>query len=188
MNVNQLTQKSIEAVQSAQQIASERNNTEVAQAHLLFALLAQPDGLIGSILTATGADMNRLRQEAEREVNALPTYNTGSGSDQIYISQDLNAALNEAEKRAKEMGDQYVSVEHLFLGLLKKANDPVKKLLARNNVAEKAFVDQLKVVRGNKTVTSDNPEGTYDVLAKYGQDLVELAKNQKLDPVIGRDD
>jgi len=110
MNVNQLTQKSIEAVQAAQQLASERNNTEVTQAHFLYALLTQPDGLIGSILTATGADMNRLRQEAEREVNALPTYNTGSGSDQIYISQDLNLALNEAEKRAKEMGDQYVSV------------------------------------------------------------------------------
>ncbi len=188
MNVNQLTQKSIEAVQAAQQLASERNNTEVSQAHLLYTLVAQPDGLIGSILSATGVDLNRIRTEAEREVNQLPTYNTGSGSDQIYISQDLNAALNEAEKRAKEMGDQYVSVEHLFLGLLKKANDPVKKLLARNNVVEKAFVEQLKIVRGNKTVTTDNPEGTYDVLAKYGQDLVELAKNQKLDPVIGRDD
>jgi ATP-dependent Clp protease ATP-binding subunit ClpB len=188
MNVNQLTQRSIEAVQSAQQIASERNNTEVAQAHLLYALLAQPDGLIGSILTATGAELNRLRQDAEREVDLLPSYSTGSGSDQIYVSQDLNLALNEAEKRAKEMGDQYVSVEHLFLGLLKKANDPVKKLFARHNVTEKAFLEQLKQVRGNKPVTTDNPEGTYDVLAKYGQDLVELARNQKLDPVIGRDD
>jgi ATP-dependent Clp protease ATP-binding subunit ClpB len=188
MNVNQLTQKSIEAVQSAQQMASERKNTEVAQAHLLFALLAQPDGLIGSILTATGADINRLRQDAEREVNQLPSYSTGSGSDQIYVSQDLNLALNEAERRAKEMGDQYVSVEHLFLGLLKKANDPVKKLLARHNITEKAFLEQLKQVRGSKPVTTDNPEAAYDVLAKYGQDLVELAKNQKLDPVIGRDD
>ena len=101
MNVNQLTQKSIEAVQAAQQLASERNNTEVAQAHLLYTLVAQPDGLIGSILSATGVDLNRIRTKAEREVNQLPTYNTGSGSDQIYISQDLNAALNEAEKRAK---------------------------------------------------------------------------------------
>ncbi|PKM40759.1 MAG: ATP-dependent chaperone ClpB [Firmicutes bacterium HGW-Firmicutes-9] len=188
MNVNQLTQKSIEAVQNAQQIASERKNTEVTQAHMLYALIAQPDGLIGSILTATGADVSRLRQEADREVNGLPTYNTGSGSDQIYISQDLNAAFNEAEKRAKEMGDQYVSVEHLFLGLLKKANEPIKKLLARNEVTEKAFLEQLKVVRGNRPVTTDNPENTYDVLNKYGQDLVELARNQKLDPVIGRDD
>ena len=188
MNVNQLTQKSIEVVQSAQQIASERKNTEVAQAHLLYALLAQPDGLIGSILTATGAELNRLRQDAEREVNQLPSYSTGSGSDQIYVSQDLNVALNEAEKRAKEMGDQYVSVEHLFLGLLKKANEALKKFFVRNNVTEKAFLEQLKLVRGNKPVTSDNPENTYDVLAKYGQDLVELARNQKLDPVIGRDD
>ena len=188
MNVNQLTQKSIEAVQNAQQIASERKNTEVTQAHMLYALIAQPDGLIGSILTATGADLARLRQEADREVNGLPTYNTGSGSDQIYISQDLNAAFNEAEKRAKEMGDQYTSVEHLFLGLLKKANDSIKKLLARNDVTEKAFLEQLKAVRGNRPVTTDNPENTYDVLTKYGQDLVELARNQKLDPVIGRDD
>jgi len=188
MNVNQLTQKSIEAVQNAQQIASERKNTEVTQAHMLYALIAQPDGLIGSILTATGVDVPRLRQEADREVNGLPTYSTGSGSDQIYISQDLNLAFNEAEKRAKEMGDQYTSVEHLFLGLLKKANESIKKLLARNNVTEKVFLEQLKEVRGNRPVTTDNPENTYDVLTKYGQDLVELARNQKLDPVIGRDD
>ena len=188
MNVNQLTQKSIEAVQAAQQTASERKNTEVAQAHLLFALLSQPDGLIGSILTATGVDVNRLRSEAEREVNSLPSYSGGSGAEQVYVSQDLNNALNEAEKRAKEMGDQYISVEHLFLGLLKKANDSLKKLYASNNINEKAFLEQLKVVRGNRTVNSDNPEGTYDVLTKYGQDLVELARNQKLDPVIGRDD
>jgi len=188
MNVNQLTQKSIEAVQAAQTLASERKNTEVAQAHLLYALLAQPDGLIGSILSATGVDLNRIRSDAEREVGSLPSYSGGSGSDQIYVSQDLNNALNEAEKRAKEMGDQYISVEHLFLGLLKKANESLKKLYARNNVNEKAVIDQLKVVRGNRTVNSDNPEGTYDVLNKYGQDLVELAKNQKLDPVIGRDE
>ena len=188
MNVNQLTQKSIEAVQAAQTLASERKNTEVAQAHLLYALLAQPDGLIGSILSATGVDVNRIRTEAEREVGSLPSYSGGSGSDQIYVSQDLNNALNEAEKRAKEMGDQYISVEHLFLGLLKKANDSLKKLYARNNVVEKTFLEQLKSVRGNRTVNSDNPEGTYDVLTKYGQDLVELAKNQKLDPVIGRDE
>jgi ATP-dependent Clp protease ATP-binding subunit ClpB len=188
MNVNQLTQKSIEAVQAAQQLAADRGNTEVAQAHLLYALVAQPDGLIGSILSATGADIDLFRADAEKEVAALPTYSVGSGSDQIYVSQDLNAALNEAEKRAKEMGDQYVSVEHLFLGLLKKANETLKKLLARYSVTEKVFMEQLKTVRGNKPVTSDNPEGTYDVLNKYGQDLVELARNQKLDPVIGRDD
>ena len=188
MNVNQLTQKSIEAVQAAQQLASERGNTEVAQAHLVYALLAQPDGLIGSILSATGVDLNRLRSDAEREVSTLATYSVGSNPDQIYVSQDLNGALNEAEKRAKEMGDQYVSVEHLFLGLLKKANEKMKKLFAQYGINEKAFLEQLKVVRGGRKVDSDNPEGTYDVLNKYGQDLVELARNQKLDPVIGRDD
>ena len=188
MNVNTLTQKSIEAVQAAQQLAGERGNTEVAQAHLLYALSAQPDGLIGSILSATGVDLDRFRADAEREVAALPTYSAGSGSDQVYVSQDLNAALNEAEKRAKDMGDQYVSVEHLFLGLLKKANDVLKKLYVKYGISEKTFLEQLKTVRGNKPVTTDNPEGTYDVLNKYGQDLVELARNQKLDPVIGRDD
>ncbi len=188
MNVNQLTQKSIEAVQAAQQTATERGNTELSQAHLLYALLIQPDGLIGSILSATGVEVSRLRADAEKEVSALPVYSGGSGAEQVYASPDLNNALNEAEKRAKEMGDQYVSVEHLFLGLLKKANESLKKLFSRYGITEKAFSEQLKTVRGNRTVNSDNPEGTYDVLKKYGQDLVELARNQKLDPVIGRDD
>ncbi|NLI54935.1 MAG: ATP-dependent chaperone ClpB [Clostridiales bacterium] len=188
MNVNQLTQKSIEAVQAAQQTASERGNTELSQAHLLYALLIQPDGLIGSILSATGVEVSRLRADTEREVSALPVYSGGSGADQVYASPDLNNALNEAEKRAKDMGDQYVSVEHLFLGLFKKANESLKKLFSRYGITEKAFLEQLKTVRGNRTINSDNPEGTYDVLKKYGQDLVELARNQKLDPVIGRDE
>ncbi len=133
-------------------------------------------------------ELNRLRSDAEREVGALATYSTGSNPDQVYISQDLNSALNEAEKRAKEMGDQYVSVEHLFLGLMKKANAAMKKLFESYCINEKAFLEQLKVVRGSRKVDSSNPESTYDVLNKYGQDLVELARNQKLDPVIGRDD
>ena len=188
MNVNQLTQKSIEAVQAAQQKASERGNTEVSQQHLLQALLTQPSGLIGSILSATGVEVSRLLADIEQAVGALPTFSGGSNAEQIYVSPDLNQALNEAEKRAKEMGDQFVSVEHLFLGLIKKPNEALKKLFATNNVSEKAFLEQLKTVRGNRKVNSDNPEGTYDVLTKYGQDLVELARNQKLDPVIGRDD
>jgi len=188
MNVNQLTQKSIEAVQAAQQLANEQKNTELGQAHLLFALLIQTDGLISSILTAMGIETSKLRADAELEVRALPIFSNGSGAEQIYASPELNNALNEAEKRAKEMGDQYVSVEHLFLGLLKKANAALKNLYVRYGITEKAFSEQLKVVRGNRTINSDTPEGTYDVLNKYGQDLVELARNQKLDPVIGRDD
>jgi len=188
MNINQLTQKSIEAVQAAQQSASERGNTEVAQLHLLDALLSQPDGLIGSLLTGMGCNARALSEETARALDALPRYSGGSNAEQVYVSGDLNAALNAAEKTAKDMGDEYVSVEHLFLGMLKKPSDAVKKLFGRFNVTEKAFLEQLKSVRGNRKVQSDNPEGTYDVLKKYGQDLVELAKNQKLDPVIGRDE
>ncbi len=188
MNVNQLTQKSIEAVQAAQQMASERGNTEVSQLHLLYALMAQPDGLIGSILSATGTDTDAMLADIESELGALPTYSGGSAPEQVYVSGSLNNALNEAEKRAKGMDDQYVSVEHLFLGMLKKPAESVKRIFSKFGVNEKTFTEQLKVVRGNRKVNSDNPEGTYDVMKKYGQDLVELARNQKLDPVIGRDD
>jgi len=187
MNVNQLTQKSIEAVQAAQQMASERGNTEVSQLHLLYALMAQPDGLIGSILSATGTDTDAMLTDVERELGSLPTYSGGNAPEQVYVSGSLNNALNEAEKRAKSMDDQYVSVEHLFLGLLKKPAESVKRIFTKFGVSEKAFTEQLKVVRGNRKVNSDNPESTYDVMKKYGQDLVELAREQKLDPVIGRD-
>ncbi len=188
MNVNQLTQKSIEAVQAAQQSANDRGNTEVSQLHLFSALLEQPDGLISSLLTGMGINLSSLASDLRRETEALPTYSGASNPEQIYVAQSLNNALNEAEKKAKEMGDQYISVEHLFFGLIKKPAESVKKLLAKYNITEKAFAEQLKTVRGSRKVNSDSPESTYDVLTKYGQDLVELAKNQKLDPVIGRDE
>jgi ATP-dependent Clp protease ATP-binding subunit ClpB len=188
MNVNQLTQKSIEAVQAAQQRASERGNTGVTQTHLLAALLEQPDGLIGSLLSGMGVNVGSLAADVGRAMESLPTYSGGPAPEQIYAEPGLNNALNEAEKRAKDMGDQYVSVEHLFLGLLKRPSEALKRLFAKYNVNEKAFSEQLKSVRGNRKVNSDNPESTYDVLKKYGQDLVELAREQKLDPVIGRDE
>lgn len=188
MNVNQLTQKSIEAVQAAQQSANERGNTEVSQLHLFSALLEQPDGLISSLLSGMGVNLSSLTSDLRREMEALPTYSGSTNPEQIYVAQSLNNALNEAEKKAKEMGDQYISVEHLFFGLIKKPAESVKKLLTKYNITEKAFAEQLKTVRGSRKVNSDSPESTYDVLTKYGQDLVELAKNQKLDPVIGRDD
>ncbi len=188
MNVNQLTQKSIEAVQAAQQRASERGNTGVTQTHLLAALLEQPDGLIGSLLSGMGVNVGSLAADVGRAMESLPTYSGGPAPEQIYAAPGLNNALNEAEKRAKDMGDQYVSVEHLFLGLLKRPSEALKRLFAKYNVNEKAFSEQLKSVRGNRKVNSDNPESTYDVLKKYGQDLVELAREQKLDPVIGRDE
>ena len=188
MNVNQLTQKSIEAVQAAQQSANDRGNTEVSQLHLFSALLEQPDGLISSLLSGMGVNLSSLADDLRRETEALPTYSGSTNPEQIYVAQSLNNALNEAEKKAKEMGDQYISVEHLFLGLIKKPADSVKKLLTKYCITEKAFSEQLKTVRGSRKVNSDSPESTYDVLTKYGQDLVELAKNQKLDPVIGRDE
>ncbi|MEN6594657.1 MAG: ATP-dependent chaperone ClpB [Clostridiaceae bacterium] len=188
MNVNQLTQKSIEAVQAAQQNANERGNTEVSQLHLLNALLEQPDGLIPSLLSGMGVNLPSLANDLRRETEALPTFSGGTNPEQIYASSGLNNALNEAEKKAKEMGDQYISVEHLFFGLLRKPTESLKKLFVKYNVTEKAFAEQLKTVRGSRKVNTDSPESTYDVLTKYGQDLVELAKNQKLDPVIGRDD
>ncbi len=187
MNVNKLTQKSIEAVQAAHSAAVERRNPQVQQAHLLYALLTQQEGLIGSILTSADVDVDALTAATERILSALPTV-SGTNAESVYLSGDLDAALTEAEKRAAAMNDEYVSVEHLFLGLSKKADAALKKLFSQYNVTEKGFLERLKAVRGNRTVQSDNPESTYDVLKKYGQDLVELARNRKLDPVIGRDD
>lgn len=189
MNVQKLTQKSIEAVQSAHSLSVERGNPQVEQAHLLSALLAQDGGLIPSLLTGMGVNLPGFQSAVEQMLGRFSRVSGGSDQpDQVYVSPDLNAALNDAEKRAEKMGDSYVSVEHLFLGLLSKPSAEMKKLFSTFNVTEARFTEQLKSVRGSRKVESDNPEGTYDVLKKYGQDLVELAKNQKLDPVIGRDE
>ena len=189
MNTQKLTQKSLEAIQSAQQLSAELGNTQVDELHLLIALVKQDGGLIGSMLKGLGVNTAALESEAESAVSGLARTSGGAvNPEQIYVSPELNAALNEAEKRAGNMGDEYVSVEHLFLGLMAKPSQDVKKLLTAHGIGEKTFLEQLKKVRGNRRADSDNPEGTYDVLKKYGQDLVELARNQKLDPVIGRDD
>ncbi len=187
MNVQKLTQKSIEAVQAAHSLSVEHNNPEVRQEHLLAALLGQQDGLIGSLLTGMGVDVRAMSNACTAAVERLSGV-SGSAAENVYLSRELDAALTAAEKRAEKMGDAYVSVEHLFLGLLEKPSAETKKLLQAHGVTEKAFLEQLKQVRGNTHVQSDNPESTYDVLKKYGQDLVELARSQKLDPVIGRDD
>ena len=187
MNVQKLTQKSIEAVQAAHGLSVEHGNAEVRQEHLLHALLAQPDGLIGSLLGGMSLDVRTMTAACEQAVSRLPVV-SGAAAENVYLSRELDAALTAAEKRAEKMGDAYVSVEHLFLGLLEKPSAETKKLFQTFGVTEKAFLEQLQRVRGNARVQSDNPESTYDVLKKYGQDLVELARNQKLDPVIGRDD
>ncbi|MDO4571866.1 MAG: ATP-dependent chaperone ClpB [Clostridia bacterium] len=188
MNVNKLTQKSMEAVQAAHSAAVERGNTQVQQEHLLSALLTQPEGLIGSLITGMGADAGAMAAETEQALARLPVMSGGGSAESLYLSRELDAALNEAEKRAGKMGDAYVSVEHLFLGMLLKPSDALKRLFSTHNITEKRFLEQLKTVRGGRRADSDNPESTYDVLKKYGQDLVELARAQKLDPVIGRDD
>ena len=187
MNLNQFTQKSIEAVQAAQQMASERQNQQIEQEHLLLALLEQREGLIGQLVQQSGADTAALRQKLTAAVERLPQV-SGSGAGQMYLSRSLEQALNEAEKITREMRDEYTSVEHLMLGLFAKPDDTLKALFRECGLTKEKFLTALREVRGNRSVTTDSPEDTYDVLKKYGRDLTEAARSQKLDPVIGRDE
>ena len=189
MNVNKLTQRSLEAVQSAQSIAVSHNNQQVDQEHLAAALLGQEDSLIKSLLERMGADADGFAGAVGAAIAKLPQV-TGSGRevDRIYVTQELDKALNKAEETAIHMKDDYVSVEHLFLGIMEMPNHAMRDIFNRFNVNKNVFLKALEQIRGGARVTTDNPEGTYDALNKYAQDLVELARRQKLDPVIGRDD
>ena len=187
MNLNQFTQKSAEAVQAAQQMASARQNQQIEQEHLLLALLEQKEGLIPQLRQKAGVEPAALRQKLTAAVERLPQV-SGSGAGQMYLSRDLEQALNEAEKIAREMHDEYTSVEHLMLGLFEKTDDTLRSLFREAGLTKEKFMAALRQVRGNRTVTSDTPEETYDVLKKYGRDLTEAARAQKLDPVIGRDE
>ena len=187
MNLNQFTQKSVEAVQAAQQMASARQNQQIEQEHLLLALLEQKEGLIPQLMQKAGVEPAALRQKLTAAVERLPQV-SGSGAGQMYLSRDLEQALNEAEKIAREMHDEYTSVEHLMLGLFEKTDDALRSLFREAGLTKEKFMAALRQVRGNRTVTSDTPEETYDVLKKYGRDLTEAARAQKLDPVIGRDE
>ena len=188
MDMNQFTQKAREALQAAQRIAVEYSNNTVEQEHLLAALAQQQDGLIPQMLTNMGTDPNAFAQAALQKVEALPRV-TGSGRDpnQIYIGTGLDRALNAAEAQAKQMKDEYISVEHVFLGILQRPGKGAAELFKAFSITTEKFMQTLSSVRGNQRVTSDNPEDTYNALKKYGQDLVEMAKANKLDPVIGRD-
>ena len=188
MNIEQMTQKTREALQAAQRIAVEYSNNAVEQEHLLAALAQQQDGLIPQMLQTLGVDANAFAQAALQKVEALPRV-TGSGRDpeKIYISSDLDRALNAAEQQAKQMKDEYISVEHVFLGILQRPGKAANEIFKMFGITAEKFMQQLSVVRGNQRVTSDNPEDTYNALKKYGQDLVEMARANKLDPVIGRD-
>ena len=188
MNIEQMTQKTREALQAAQRIAVEYSNNAVEQEHLLAALAQQQDGLIPQMLQTMGTDPNAFAQAALQKVEALP-HVTGSGRDpeKIYISNDLDRALNAAEQQAKQMKDEYISVEHVFLGILQRPGKAASEIFKAFGITTEKFMQTLSAVRGNQRVTSDNPEDTYNALKKYGQDLVEMARANKLDPVIGRD-
>ncbi|MBQ1743027.1 MAG: ATP-dependent chaperone ClpB [Oscillospiraceae bacterium] len=189
MNLNQYTQKSLSAVQAAQNIAQEYGNQRVEQVHLLYALVSDAEGLIPQLLTAMGVNTGSFEGAVQAEIDKLPKV-TGYGREagKVYVAQDVDDALRSAEQVALSMKDEYISVEHLFLGLLDKANETLKELFRIYNVTKEAAMQGLAAVRGNQRVTSDNPEETYAALKKYGTDLVERAKANKLDPVIGRDD
>ena len=185
MDTNRFTQKSLEALQAAQQLAQSYGNAQVEQVHLLDALLSQENGLIGQLMGKLGLNVQQVRTACESAVNRLPKI---SGSNQQpYVTASLSQALTEAENQMKQMRDEYISVEHLFLGLLEKADGTVRPLLTSLDITKPKFLEALQAVRGSARVTSEDPESTYDALKKYGQDLVELARQNKLDPVIGRD-
>ena len=182
MNINKFTQKSLQAVQNCERIAMDYGNQEIAQEHLLYALLTQDDSLIAKLMEKMGLDKNLIINRVEEAIQKRPKVQGG----QQYVGQDLNKALIHGEDEAKAMGDEYVSVEHLFLSIMKYAGKEVKALFREMGISREGFLQALSTVRGNQKVTSDNPEDTYDTLNKYGTDLVERAREQKMDPVIGR--
>ena len=184
MNISKFTQKSVEAVQNCEKLAYEYGNQQIDQEHLLVSLLKLDDSLILKLITKMGISGEQFTDEAEAALKKLPKV---SGGGQVYLTQDLNKVLTDAEDEAKAMGDEYVSVEHLFLCLLKQPNKAMKELFRTYGIDRNKFLQALSTVRGNQRVTSDNPEATYDTLNKYGSDLVEKARDQKMDPVIGRD-
>ena len=188
MDFQNYTQKSLEAVQDAKNLAISNHNQQMEQIHLLAALLNQEGGLIPQLLKKMGVTVESLSAAANAQLQKLPGVTGSREADRFYISQDMDAAFTAAENKAKTMHDDFVSVEHLFLGLLETARDGVQELFRMYNITPEAALQALQSVRGNQRVTSDSPEGTYDALEKYGTDLVKRAREQKMDPVIGRDE
>ena len=187
MNLQKYTQKSIEALRAAQSDATERGNSRLEPEHVFLALMRQEGGLIPELIKKVGVAPETAVRELEDAINKLPRV-SGPGAEGLYISRACEETLNAAENEAEKMRDEYVSVEHIMLGLFDKPSDAVRSVLRRTGLDRTAFLEALRSVRGNRQVTSDDPESTYDALKKYGQDLVELARAQKLDPVIGRDE
>jgi ATP-dependent Clp protease ATP-binding subunit ClpB len=184
MNTQNYTQKSIDAINAAQNLARNNDNQELTQEHMALALLRQDSGLISTVINKTGANANTLSSMFNSAVNALPKVQGG----ELYMSEDLANAMAYAEKAAQDMNDQYISVEHIMLGIIKKPSKTVKSILSSAGVDEKSFREALKSIRGASNANNDDPESTYNALKKYGRDLTEAARSRKLDPVIGRDD
>ena len=188
MDIQKFTQKSIEAIQKAQSLAIEHENGQIDQEHLLYALLIGDNSLIKELLKKMNVS-DEFEKAIKREIDNKPSMHSSARQmDQVYISRDTDEALTDAQNTAEKMQDEYVSVEHIMIGLIDKANSKLKELFRTFNINKNSFLKVLSEVRGNTRVTTDNPEGTYDVLKKYGTDLTEMARKQKLDPVIGRDD
>ena len=187
MNMNKYTQKSLEALRDMQSAALENGNQQVEQLHLLYALVSKDDGLIPNIIKQSNGSAEDIRLRTQQAISSLPKV-SGIQADKLYLSRELDATFTDAEAQARNMKDEYVSVEHLMLALFDKGDTKVKGIFRNAGLTKAVFLNALRNIRGNRTVTSDNPEETYDVLKKYGQDLVARAKEQKLDPVIGRDD
>ena len=189
MNLQKFTQKSLEALKDAQTLMASKGNSQITEEHLLLALIDNEQGIAADLIRRAGASVEVMRAELQSAVDAMPGMTGGSvEADKIYISRELESALAAAESLAGKMKDEYVSVEHIILGMLEKPSDGMRKIFKNAGLERAAFERAVKEIRGNQRVTNDNPEDTYDVLGKYGQDLTELARNQKLDPVIGRDE
>ena len=184
MNIQKFTQKSMEAVSACEKLAYDYGNQEIEQEHLLVALLQQGGGLIPELITKMEINLDHFKDNAIRHLEARTKV---SGAGQVYVGKDLNQVLIHAEDEAKAMGDEYVSVEHLFLAMIHYPNRAMKEIFKEYGITRERFLQVLSTVRGNQRVVSDNPEATYDTLEKYGYDMVERARDQKLDPVIGRD-
>ena len=184
MNINRFTQKSVESINNSQKIAMDHGNQALEQVHLLLSLLEVEDSLIAKLLQKMGIPLDSFERAVEEKINALPKVSGG----QQYFSQDANKVVMNAEDHAKAMGDEYVSVEHIFLALLKDGDKTIRELFKEFGITKDKFLSALSSVRGNQKVMTDNPEGTYDALNKYGYEMVERASQQKFDPIIGRDE
>ena len=193
MNIEKFTQKSIEAIREAQSCAIRNQNMQIDQQHLLYALLNQEDGAAAQILKKAKIDIKRMATACDREIQRIPRVSgPGREMDKVYVSQSVDAALTEAEQQAEYMKDEYVSVEHILLGIIERPNGAIRNIFNEFGLTKEAFLEAMQKVRGNTRVTSENPEDTYDALLKYGVDLTQKARteklDEKLDPVIGRDD